>query len=196
MVVSILVRQSHPQELPDLMATLTAGSFANGTGNLTYSLSGTPASDGTASFALNIGGQTCNLDVNISTSPVCRAKIDASTTGILCVIILVLPIQVLIRLHRVGEINGGYWQWGRKEQAAEGPIGQGYYQANGAVVSGWSTNYTPDESWTDGAKSVNDPCPAGYRVPTSTHWSGVLNTIFAQPSAQAGTTAILITVLV
>ena len=44
-----------------LSATLTAGTFANGAGNLTYTITGTPTSGGTASFALNIGGQTCTL---------------------------------------------------------------------------------------------------------------------------------------
>ena len=44
-----------------LTATLTAGNFADGSGNLTYTITGTPASSGTATFALNIGGQTCNL---------------------------------------------------------------------------------------------------------------------------------------
>jgi hypothetical protein len=46
-----------------LTATLSAGSFAIGTGNLSYSITGTPASGGTASFALNIGGQTCTLNL-------------------------------------------------------------------------------------------------------------------------------------
>jgi uncharacterized protein (TIGR02145 family) len=44
-----------------LTATLTAGVFANGAGNLTYAISGTPSISGTASFALNIGGKTCTL---------------------------------------------------------------------------------------------------------------------------------------
>jgi hypothetical protein len=38
-----------------LTATLSAGDFASGTGNLTFAITGTPASGGTASFALNMG---------------------------------------------------------------------------------------------------------------------------------------------
>lgn len=49
-----------------LTATLAAGSFANGAGNLTYNITGTPTSAGTANFALNIGGQSCNLAVNVN----------------------------------------------------------------------------------------------------------------------------------
>lgn len=44
-----------------LTATLAAGTFANGNGSLTYTITGTPASSGTANFTLSIGGQTCTL---------------------------------------------------------------------------------------------------------------------------------------
>jgi uncharacterized protein (TIGR02145 family) len=44
-----------------LTATLPAGSFANGSGSLTYTITGTPSGAGTANFALNVGGQSCTL---------------------------------------------------------------------------------------------------------------------------------------
>ncbi|SEW02052.1 Chitin binding Peritrophin-A domain-containing protein [Chryseobacterium wanjuense] len=44
-----------------LTATLAAGNFANGSGNLTYTITGTPTTAGTAYFTINIGGQTCIL---------------------------------------------------------------------------------------------------------------------------------------
>jgi hypothetical protein len=44
-----------------LTATISAGSFNVGSGNLNVIISGTPAASGTASFALNIGGKTCTL---------------------------------------------------------------------------------------------------------------------------------------
>ena len=49
-----------------LTATLTSGTFANGSGSLTYTITGTPATDGTAEFALNIGGQNCTLSVPVA----------------------------------------------------------------------------------------------------------------------------------
>jgi hypothetical protein len=50
-----------------LTATLTSGNFAVGNGTLTYAITGTPSSDGTASFALNIGGQTATLTIEVAT---------------------------------------------------------------------------------------------------------------------------------
>ena len=44
-----------------LTATLAADSFASGNGSLTYTITGTPSAGGTASFAINIGGQSCTL---------------------------------------------------------------------------------------------------------------------------------------
>jgi uncharacterized protein (TIGR02145 family) len=54
-----------------LTASLESGTFANGVGSLTYTITGTPNASGTASFALNIGGQTCTLQIPvISNQPV------------------------------------------------------------------------------------------------------------------------------
>jgi uncharacterized protein (TIGR02145 family) len=72
------------------------------------------------------------------------------------------------------EINGGYWQWGRKEMAAAGPSGPGGWQANGEAVAGWSREKALNSDWQNGIKTANDPCPLGYRVPTQSEWKGVL----------------------
>ena len=52
-----------------LTATLQAGTFATGNGSLTYTITGTPSSDGTASFALSIGGKTCSLTRTVAIAP-------------------------------------------------------------------------------------------------------------------------------
>ena len=44
-----------------LTATLTTGTVASGAGTLTYIITGTPVGNGTASFAVNIGGQSCTF---------------------------------------------------------------------------------------------------------------------------------------
>lgn len=49
-----------------LTATLVAGTLANGTGNLSYTVTGTPAAVGTASFALSFGGQNCTINLTVN----------------------------------------------------------------------------------------------------------------------------------
>ena len=46
-----------------LTATLSAGTFASGSGSISYSITGTPSASGTAAFAVNIGGQSCTLNL-------------------------------------------------------------------------------------------------------------------------------------
>ncbi len=51
-----------------LTATLVAGTLANGSGSLVYTISGTPTSAGTAVFNLSLGGQTCTVSIVVSAS--------------------------------------------------------------------------------------------------------------------------------
>jgi YHYH protein len=68
-----------------LTATLQAGTLANGTGNLSYAISGTPTSAGTATFAISFGGQSCSLSLTVSAAggpvlPAVYAKIYGATS--------------------------------------------------------------------------------------------------------------------
>jgi uncharacterized protein (TIGR02145 family) len=156
-----------------LTATLSAGNFASGAGSLSYAITGTPASGGTASFVLNIGGQTCTLDVTVSSTPVCRAKVNATDYKNFMCYNLGAANTSADPFTPSWEINGGYWQWGRSAQVAAGPTGPDAGQANNGAVSGWNTTYPANGSWADGSKTANDPCPAGYRIPTKAQWGGV-----------------------
>lgn len=49
-----------------LTATLVGGNFATGSGSVTYVISGTPLIAGTASFAINLGGQNCVLTLTVN----------------------------------------------------------------------------------------------------------------------------------
>ena len=44
-----------------LIATLEEGIFSTGKGNITYTISGTPSTSGSAIFEVNIEGKTCTL---------------------------------------------------------------------------------------------------------------------------------------
>jgi uncharacterized protein (TIGR02145 family) len=84
-------------------------------------------------------------------------------------------------------LNGSYYQWGKSAVAALAPTGSGSTQTNAAAVSGWSTNVAADGSWADGSKTGNDPCPAGFRVPTDAQWRAVIDESLNPTATFAGT---------
>lgn len=59
-----------------LTATLVAGTLANGSGNLIYTISGTPPTSGTATFVLSLGGQSCTVTVGIAAGAAATAAKD------------------------------------------------------------------------------------------------------------------------
>jgi uncharacterized protein (TIGR02145 family) len=85
-------------------------------------------------------------------------------------------------------LNGGYWQWGRKGpdssqwydtntlNFAHGPTGPDAGEANSGRIDIWGEiTEAPDGAWSDSDKTANDPCPAGFRVPSKSQWQGVLD---------------------
>ena len=72
------------------------------------------------------------------------------------------------------KLNGHYYHWGRSTIILPAPTDGTEANAN---ISGTTTNTTsaPDNSWKDAEKTVNDPCPSGWRVPTKAEWDAVSN---------------------
>ena len=175
-----------------LTATLLPGVFDNGTGFLDFSIAGTPATAGLASFDVSIGGQSCTMRVKVVASGSCGVYMPGGE-------------WIEFMCHNLGantsadpmvpswEITGNYFQWGRNPSCfgidgtdapnpcsspvygAAAPWGNTAAENNAGAISGWNTALAPNGSWSDNTKTANDPCPAGFRVPTKTQWDGARN---------------------
>ena len=126
-----------------LIATLTAGTFANGTGSLVYTITGTPTSSGTASFALNIGGRTCVLSVGVGIMAIagpdqCNINGTYIAGGIVCGI----NGKGWLRINLSGNTppSGGTGVWSVISSSAVGCVNQ--------LTGGWVFNGKPSGNYT------------------------------------------------
>ena len=174
-----------------LSASISQGLFASGAGNLVYTITGTPSTNGTASFALNIGGQSCSLDINIlsAISPTYPANSVFCANGPTTVVDVTNPTTGKTWMDRnLGATQvatsstdaaayGDLYQWGRRSD--------GHQCRNSATTTTLSSVDQPahgdfirssledwrspmnDNLW-QGVNGINNPCPNGYRLPSQT----------------------------
>jgi uncharacterized protein (TIGR02145 family) len=173
-----------------LTATLTAGSFADGAGNLLYTISGTPASSGIASFALNIGGQTCTLTGLVNAAgPAYPAGTVHCTPTPTAVVEVVNPATGRTWMDRNlgasrvatsssdADAYGDLYQWGRRADghqcrnaATTFALSEIDQPLDGSFILSFNTPFdwrSPQNNqlW-QGVNGVNNPCPTGFRLPT------------------------------
>lgn len=146
-----------------LFATLQAGSLNSGSGNLTYTIEGTPSSEGIANFAISFGGQNCTIKLYSCGAFTAPGVFQAFACHNLGATNTALDPNVPVEA-----IHGNYYQWGRSAVVATPSTPTG-------AIGGWNTTTAANGAWIDASKTGNDPCPAGFRVPTIAQWNGVID---------------------
>jgi len=171
-----------------LTATAPAGNFAIGAGSLIYSIAGTPFGSGTASFALNIGGKTCSLEITVL-SFVCGTstmtftyKGSSVTYGTVmsagrCWLDRNLGATQVATSSTDAAAYGDLFQWGRLDDGHQGRTspttttlsssdvpGHGNFILAPSHPNDWRSPQNPN-LW-QGVNGTNNVCPDGYRLPT------------------------------
>jgi len=172
-----------------LTANLAAGTLAVGAGNVVYTISGTPTSSGTASFAISVGGQSCTFTLSVAVASGIFAAGTVNCAGATVVVNVTNPTTGKIWMDRnLGASQvaasstdaasyGDLYQWGRRADghqcrtsATTATLSSIDQPANGNFILAPSLPYdwrSPQNVnlW-QGVNGVNNPCPSGYRIPT------------------------------
>jgi hypothetical protein len=171
-----------------LTATISQGLFTSSSGNLVYTITGTPSTNGTASFALNIGGQSCTLSIATlgsyypagsvfcASGPTLIKDVTNPTTGKIWMDRNLGASQVATDASDAAAY-GDLYQWGRRSDghqcrnsATTPTLSSTDQPSNGNFIITNSGNFdwrSPQNTnlW-QGVNGINNPCPSGYRLPT------------------------------
>ncbi len=172
-----------------LTATLPAGNFATGVGSLNYTISGTPSAVGAAIFALNIGGEACNLSIIVNAADSSTATCGATNVH-----------NPNLTYGSMTDQDGNVYKTiviGTQEWMAENLSATHYNNGvlipivNNAVQ--WSTLSTGAGAWhNNDSINYNCPygklynwyavntgllCPSSWHVPTIADWNVLINNL-------------------
>ena len=160
-----------------LSATLVAGTLANGVGTLVYTISGTPTTAGTATFAIALGGKSCSIDLkveDINQNPTSGYGPNITDTeGNSYKTVYIGTQQWMAENLKVSKYSDGTTipnitdntQWQNNTTGA-----WSYYNndvTNNAKY-GKLYNWYAVSKTTNGNKNI---CPTGWHVPTDAEWT-------------------------
>ncbi len=167
--------------------SLPSGVSASWASN-TITISGTPTASGTYNYSIPLTGGCGSMSAT-GTITVPSALTGCQVCGvgqILTFSCYNLGASVSTSPYTARwELNGHYYQWGRATVAADAPTSS--TQVNAGIIVGWSTLAAANNDWMDASKTANDPCPAGFRVPTKPQWDAVINTSLNPTRSYSGT---------
>ncbi len=171
-----------------LTATLAQGTFASGSGNISFSLSGTPSSSGQANFTLNIGGKNCTMTIAVNASPYSSGTVHCTATPTAIVDVTNPATGKTLMDRNLGASQvatsstdanayGDLYQWGRgadghqcRNSTTTGTLSSSDQPGHGSFILASNSSYDWRSSQNDnlwqGVNGVNNPCPSGYRLPT------------------------------
>ncbi|WP_170947320.1 FISUMP domain-containing protein [Pseudomonas sp. Irchel 3E19] len=147
-----------------LTAAIAEGKLASGNGTIPVTVTGTPIAAGTANFSVNLGEQSCAFSITVN--------------PVFPVVVLPGNPEAWMR-HNLGAdysydpdvpvkaIHGNLYQWGRPVPVANADSPES--------IVGWNTILAPNTAWQDAIKTAEDPCPPGFRVPTSSQLQSLIN---------------------
>jgi len=181
-----------------LFATLQAGTLSNGAdGNIVFKITGNADRAAIAYFTISFGGQSCTIEINTCGAHTATAKAYADWKNFLCHNLgantALTPDPHNLTQTNNWALNGAYIQWGKRgpditDNSRVDWITAAHNGASGFAAAptatnhngdplypSWSSANAADNSWrtVGGAKTAADPCPNGWRVPTSAEWSKV-----------------------
>jgi hypothetical protein len=173
-----------------LTASYAGGAFATAGGSINMIIQGTPTSGGVASFALSIGGQSCTVEINVYavvTCPTGKQWLDRNL-GAQRVPTTKTDYLGYGDLYQYGRLADGHQvvDWTSSTTANLSPttttkvdyanvtnVGHGNY-ITGNLPHEWIDSTTlpvspvqdNDLLWVSADGDINNPCPAGFSIPT------------------------------